>query len=68
MAPSTASKLILLQDQTQITIEERNRLILLNLNPSPADDAEINKSLSTILQGIKTLEREQASSNDTNDA
>ncbi|CAN6674937.1 syntaxin-8 [Trichomonascus vanleenenianus] len=58
--PGTGSKLLLLVDQTQVSIEERNRLIALKLEPSKSDDAEIERSLHTIRDGMSSLQMEQA--------
>lgn len=56
------SKLLLLSDQAQIAVEERNRIRSLGLNTSPSEDAEINKNLQELRHGIEELEIQSAHS------
>jgi hypothetical protein len=60
MAPSkaAASHLAMLADTTLTSLYERERLIRLGSKPSPADDAEIRHSLSTLKLGVGQLEKE----------
>lgn len=60
MPPSkaTSSHLSLLADTTLTSLYERERLIRLGSQPSPADDAEIRHSLDTLKLGIGQLEKE----------
>lgn len=59
---STIGKLLLLEDQTKISIEERNRLRGLGYSPAAKDDEEIEKSLQTVLHGLNRMH-----SNEEND-
>ncbi|KAA8917385.1 hypothetical protein TRICI_000464 [Trichomonascus ciferrii] len=56
---TTPSKLLLLEEQTKISIEERNRLRTLGMEPGSGDDAEIERSLETVLRGINRLYGEE---------
>jgi hypothetical protein len=55
MPPSQVSRLILLTDQLQISLEERDRLRLLGTEPTDRETAEIRKALLGIKQGLMTL-------------
>ncbi|BFZ62591.1 hypothetical protein YB2330_003692 [Saitoella coloradoensis] len=58
MAPSAVSRLTILADSTLLTLHERQRLLSLNVAPSPETDEEILKSLQTLQHGIDVLEEE----------
>lgn len=51
-----SGRLKLLADQLKISILERNRLIALNIEPTADDEEELEHSLQTLLQGIKSLD------------
>lgn len=55
---STAAKLLLLADQTQISINERNRMKLLGLEPSDSEEREIEHSFRTLHDGMQALQDE----------
>lgn len=55
---STSAKLLLLADQTQISINERNRMKLLSLEPSESEEREIRHSFQTLHEGIQALQDE----------
>jgi hypothetical protein len=56
----TASRLLLLADNTLVSVLERNRLKSLDLEPSAAEEAEIQRNLLALRDGIAILEREQS--------
>ncbi|KAK9359646.1 hypothetical protein V1504DRAFT_457531 [Lipomyces starkeyi] len=56
----TASRLLLLADNTLVSVLERNRLKSLDLEPSAAEEAGIQRNLLALRDGIATLEREQS--------
>ncbi|KAK9333147.1 syntaxin-61 [Lipomyces starkeyi] len=56
----TASRLLLLADNTLVSVLERNRLKSLDLEPSAAEEADIQRNLLALRDGIATLEREQS--------
>lgn len=58
MSKSTASKLLLLADQTQIAINERNRMKHLGLDPSADEEREILNSFETLHDGMQALQDE----------
>lgn len=51
-----ATRLRLLADQLKISIQERNRLLALEIEPSADDEDEIRHSLQTLIQGIQSLD------------
>lgn len=51
-----ATRLRLLADQLKVSIQERNRLLALEIEPSADDEEEIQHSLKTLLQGIQSLD------------
>lgn len=50
------AKLLLLADQTQISLDERARMTELGLEPSVDEEREITKSFHTLQNGIETLQ------------
>ncbi|KAK9240898.1 syntaxin-61, partial [Lipomyces kononenkoae] len=56
----TASRLLLLADNTLVSVLERNRLKSLDLEPSAAEEADIQRNLLALRDGIATLERDQS--------
>ncbi|KAK9246481.1 hypothetical protein V1506DRAFT_574529 [Lipomyces tetrasporus] len=56
----SAGRLLLLADTTLVSVLERNRLKSLDLEPSAAEEADIQRSLLALRDGIATLEREQS--------
>jgi syntaxin 8 len=58
--PLSLSKLLLLLDQAQVAIEERNRISSLGLSSSSREDADLRKNLQVIRQGIEELEIQAA--------
>ncbi|KAK7208535.1 hypothetical protein BZA70DRAFT_53369 [Myxozyma melibiosi] len=59
-ATPTANRLLLLADNTLVSVLERNRLKSLDLEPSASEEAEIQRNLQTLRDGISQLEREQS--------
>lgn len=55
---STSAKLLLLADQTQISINERNRMKQLGLEPSASEEREILQSFATLHDGMQALQDE----------
>ena len=55
---SISAKLSLLADQTQISIDERNRMKQLGLDPSESEEQEIGHSFKTLHDGIQALQDE----------
>ncbi|KAF5097069.1 hypothetical protein D0Z00_002534 [Geotrichum galactomycetum] len=53
---STVTKLTLLADQTQISLDERARMTGLGLEPSADEEREILKSFHTLQSGIEALQ------------
>lgn len=51
-----AARLRLLAEQLKISIQERNRLLSLNVVPSLEDEDEIQHSMKTLSQGISSLD------------
>ncbi|KAK9448708.1 uncharacterized protein V1518DRAFT_417983 [Limtongia smithiae] len=56
----TAGRLLLLADSTLVSVLERNRLTSLDLEPSAAEEADIQRNLVALKNGIAALEREQS--------
>ena len=52
-------RLKLLAEHIKMSLLERKRALSLNLEPSAKDDAAIQRSLNTLLQGIEEIEAEQ---------
>uniref|UniRef100_A0A060SYN2 ARAD1A13442p n=1 Tax=Blastobotrys adeninivorans TaxID=409370 RepID=A0A060SYN2_BLAAD len=63
----TANKLLLLADQTRISIDEWTRLKQMGREPSQSDKGDIEHSLRTIRQGLVALNEEHATRGYTDD-
>ncbi|KAK9477225.1 hypothetical protein V1514DRAFT_334559 [Lipomyces japonicus] len=57
---ANASRLLLLADTTLVSVLEHNRLKSLELAPSTSEEAEIQRNLISLRDGIAALEREQS--------
>ncbi|KAK9457285.1 hypothetical protein V1511DRAFT_508726 [Dipodascopsis uninucleata] len=53
------NRLLILADNTLVSVLEHNRLKSLGLEPSTAEKGDINRNLQTLKDGISNLEREQ---------
>lgn len=62
---STVAKLLLLADQTQISIDERNRMKQLGLDPSESEEREIENSFQTLQEGIQAVQDEGGEDNES---
>lgn len=58
------SKLLLLSDQAEIAVEERNRIRALGLTSSSNEDSDLVKNLRTLQKGIYDLQVHNAREND----
>ncbi|KAK9370207.1 hypothetical protein V1509DRAFT_617046 [Lipomyces kononenkoae] len=56
----TASRLLVLADNTLVSVLERNRLKSLDLEPSASEEADIQRNLLALRDGITTLDKEQS--------
>lgn len=59
-ASPAVTRLLLVADTTLVSVLERNRLKSLDLEPSASEEAEIQRNLQTLRDGIAQLEREQS--------
>lgn len=53
------TNLVLLVDQTQVAIDERERLTLLGIKAAESDDRDIERALENIKQGLWTTDKQQ---------
>lgn len=55
------SKLELLYDQAQISVDERNRLRSMDMEPTPSTDHELENSLQALAKSIQDVQQDKFS-------